>query len=182
MSSYSVQIQGVPKKRLISECCSVWSTAKFIMNLEFSFLIHLTIGIHLFLPSTETFLMDIREPRRISHLTSSSKKFPLVLHDDNISQAHKRIVNNGTQVQWISQANKIFDTFFMTFEKGINCRKCQHTNTSWDWAGPSSAQARIQLYFNFLHHQNLTCNGWDITKNIIASHGIFGRLAGGLAR
>ena len=59
---------------------------------------------------------------------------------------------------------------------------CEVKETSWDWAGPSSAQAGITLYFKFLHNQNLTCNGWDITKNIIARHDISGRLAGGLAR
>ena len=33
----------------------------------------------------------------------------------------------------------------------------------------------------FLHNQNLTWNGWNMTKieKIIASHGISGRLAGG---
>ena len=29
------------------------------------------------------------------------------------------------------------------------------------------------------HNQNLTCTGWDITKNLVASDGISGRLAGG---
>ena len=61
-------------------------------------------------------------------------------------------------------------------------RPVKPERASWDWAGPSSAPAGIRLNFDFLHHQNSTCNGWDITKNIIASHGISGRLAGGLAR
>ena len=51
-------VQGVPKKR-----CSVYSTAQSIMNEEFSFLIHLKIGIHMLLPSTERFTSDVREPR-----------------------------------------------------------------------------------------------------------------------
>ena len=43
-----VQIQGVPKKRGISECYSICFTARLIWNLENSFLIHLKIDIHMF--------------------------------------------------------------------------------------------------------------------------------------
>ena len=55
-------IQGVPKKRGISECLSVCFTADLISNLAYSFLIQLKIEIHMFVPSTELFLRDIREP------------------------------------------------------------------------------------------------------------------------
>ena len=54
---------GCPKKKGISDCCSVCPTAQLIMTLELSFLIHLKIRIHMFVASTEPFLSDIREPR-----------------------------------------------------------------------------------------------------------------------
>ena len=54
---------GCPKKRGISECHSVCSTAQLMMILEFSFPVHLKIEIHMFVPSTEQFLSDIRKPR-----------------------------------------------------------------------------------------------------------------------
>ena len=54
---------GCPKKRGISDCYSVYFTALFIWNLDYSFLIHLKIEIHMFVPSTEPFLSDIREQR-----------------------------------------------------------------------------------------------------------------------
>ena len=56
-------IQGAPQKRGISECCTVCSTAQLMLSLEFSFPIHLKIEIHVFVPSTEPFLSDIRELR-----------------------------------------------------------------------------------------------------------------------
>ena len=54
---------GCPKKRGISECRSVCSTAQLMLSLEFSFPIHLKIEIHMFVTSTEPFLSDIRERR-----------------------------------------------------------------------------------------------------------------------
>ena len=56
-------IQGVPKKRGISECHSVCSTAQLMLSLEFSFPIHLKIEIHTFVTSTEPFMSDVREQR-----------------------------------------------------------------------------------------------------------------------
>ena len=56
-------IQGVPKKRGISEDNSVCFTAQLMLNLGFSFSLHLKIEIHMFVPSTQAFLSDIREPR-----------------------------------------------------------------------------------------------------------------------
>ena len=44
---------------IISAC----STAQLMLSLEFSVPNHLIIGIHMFVPSTEPFLSDIREPR-----------------------------------------------------------------------------------------------------------------------
>ena len=58
-------IQGVPKKWGISECYSVCFTAHFLWSLEYSFLIHLKIEIHMFVPSKKTFLSNIREQRNI---------------------------------------------------------------------------------------------------------------------
>ena len=55
---------GCPKKRGISECCSVCSTAQLMLDLESAFLIHLKIEIHMFVPSTKIFLSDISERRR----------------------------------------------------------------------------------------------------------------------
>ena len=54
---------GCPKKRGISECCSVCFTAHLILSLEYSFLIRWKREIHMIVPSTEPFLIDIREPR-----------------------------------------------------------------------------------------------------------------------
>ena len=48
-------IQGFLKKRGISECYSVCFTAHLINTLEFVFLIHLKIEIHIFVQSTEHF-------------------------------------------------------------------------------------------------------------------------------
>ena len=59
----SHQVQCVPKKRGISKCHSVCFTAQLMLNSEFSILIHLKIEINMFVPSTEPFLSDIREPR-----------------------------------------------------------------------------------------------------------------------
>ena len=39
--TYTIYIQGVPKKRGISECHSVCSTAQLMLSLEFLFPIHL---------------------------------------------------------------------------------------------------------------------------------------------
>ena len=47
----------------LSECRCVCSTAQLMWSLEFSFPIHLKIEIHVFVPSTEPFLSDIRERR-----------------------------------------------------------------------------------------------------------------------
>ena len=57
-------IQGVPKKRGISECCSFCSLTQLMLNLESSFLIHLKIEIHMFVQSTKLFLSYISEPRQ----------------------------------------------------------------------------------------------------------------------
>ena len=60
---FYIPLQGVPKKRGISEDSSVCFTAQLMLNLGFSFSIHLKIEIHMFVPSTQAFLSDIREPR-----------------------------------------------------------------------------------------------------------------------
>ena len=54
---------GCPKKRGISECCNVCFTAHLILSLEYSCLIHWKREIHMIVPSTEPFLINIREPR-----------------------------------------------------------------------------------------------------------------------
>ena len=59
----ALSIQGVPKKRGISEDSRVCFTAQLMLNLGFSFSLHLKIEIHMFVPSTKAFLSDIREPR-----------------------------------------------------------------------------------------------------------------------
>ena len=56
-------IQGVPKKRGISEYYGICFTACLIWNLENSFLILLKIEIHIFVPNAKPFLRDIRELR-----------------------------------------------------------------------------------------------------------------------
>ena len=38
-------------------------------------------------------------------------------------------------------------------------------------------ETKDKIYFS--HHQNPTCNSWYMTKNIIASQSISGKLAGG---
>ena len=53
----------VSQKRGISECCCVCSTAQLMWSFKFSFPIHLKIEIHVFVPSTEPVLSDIRELR-----------------------------------------------------------------------------------------------------------------------
>ena len=58
-------IQGVPKKRGISECFSVCFTPHLIWSLEYSFLMHLKIEIHVFIARTKQFLSDVRELRNI---------------------------------------------------------------------------------------------------------------------
>ena len=68
---------GCPKKRGISECCSVCSTAQLMLNLESSFLIHLKIEIHMFMPNTELFLGDIKYP--ISHLLLASSQLSSII-------------------------------------------------------------------------------------------------------
>ena len=60
-----VQIQGVPKKRGISECYSICFTAHLIWNVENSFLIHLKIDINMFTQSAKSFLNDIMGLRNI---------------------------------------------------------------------------------------------------------------------
>ena len=42
---------------------------------------------------------------QMSHLTLTTYKFPVVFHPNNITQAHKCIVNNGTHVKWLSKSN-----------------------------------------------------------------------------
>ena len=48
---------------LRSSLYRVCSSAQLMLNLEFSFVIHLKIEIHMFAPNTELFLSNIREPR-----------------------------------------------------------------------------------------------------------------------
>ena len=55
-----------PKKRGISEFCSVSFNAQMMLNLDYSFLINFEIEIHMFVASTEPFLMDIIETRNRS--------------------------------------------------------------------------------------------------------------------
>ena len=43
-----LSVQGVPRKRGISECYSVCFTADLIWNLENLFIIHLKVEIHIF--------------------------------------------------------------------------------------------------------------------------------------
>ena len=65
MSGRTNVLQGVPKKRGISECCSVCSTVQFMLNLEFLLLVHLKVEIHMCVPSTEPSLSDIRELKNV---------------------------------------------------------------------------------------------------------------------
>ena len=55
--------ESEPKNLNISKYSSVCSTAHFMLNLEYSFLINLNIEIQMFLPSTEPTLNSIRELR-----------------------------------------------------------------------------------------------------------------------
>ena len=59
-------IQGVPKKRGISECYSF--TTHLILNLENLSIIHLKVDICMFVLSTIPFLRDISELRNISFI------------------------------------------------------------------------------------------------------------------
>ena len=84
-------IQGVPKKG-ISEC-------PLMLNIEFSFLIHLKIKIQKFLLSTEPFLSDLRDSRNeYSNLTSYTFNFCVIFDHNNITQTNKYIVNKRTNV------------------------------------------------------------------------------------
>ena len=65
LSKQEMIIQGVPKKRGISECYSVCFTAHLILSLENLFIIYLKVEIHIFVPNTIPFLSDIRELRNI---------------------------------------------------------------------------------------------------------------------
>ena len=102
-SSHFVTFQttGCPKKRGISESCSVCPTDQLIMDLEFSHVIHLNNRIHMFLPSTEPFLCDITEPKHrffkytIFYQLLASTQLSSII---TILQAHKSIVINGTHV------------------------------------------------------------------------------------
>ena len=58
-----MQSTGCPKKRGISECRSVCSSAQLMLSLKFLFPIHLKIEIQTCTPSTEPFLSDIRKLR-----------------------------------------------------------------------------------------------------------------------
>ena len=93
----------------------------------------------------------------------------------SVLQQLNRTLTLSNHIKWLQINQNVATNYNWTLYESC-------PETSWDWAWPSSAQAGIRLNFNFLHHQNSTCNGWDITKNIIASHGISGRLASGLAR
>ena len=88
---------GCPKKKGISKCCSVCSTAQLMLNLDSSILIYLKYEIHMFVPSTELFLSDISETS-IDFLNIQFD-IKVVLHHNNFTQAHKYIVDNGTHVE-----------------------------------------------------------------------------------
>ena len=49
-----------------------------------------------------------KEIFQISNLTSTTGKIPVVFHRTYITQAHKCIVNNGTDVVWIFRQSLIF--------------------------------------------------------------------------
>ena len=63
-----LSVQGVPRKRGISECYSVCFTADLIWNLENLFIIHSKVEIHMFVPNIIPFLRDIRELRNKSFI------------------------------------------------------------------------------------------------------------------
>ena len=64
-----------------------------MMSLEFSFPIHLKIDIHMFVPSTEPFLSNIRDPR-YKFVKHPICKFQVLFHCNNNTQAQIGIVNN----------------------------------------------------------------------------------------
>ena len=76
-------IQGVPKKRGISECYSVSFTALMIWSLDYSLVTHLKIDIHRLVPNTNTkpFLGDIRELRNLLYVLVSLKNI-VMMEDD----------------------------------------------------------------------------------------------------
>ena len=75
----ALYLQGVPKKRGISACYSVWFTAYLIWNLENLFIIHSKVEIHIFIPNTIQFLSDIRKQRNISFIIGFVCSKPLTV-------------------------------------------------------------------------------------------------------
>ena len=61
-------VQGVPKKRGISECYHVCFIDHSIWSLEYSFFIHLKIEIHVLFARTKPCLSNIRELKNIYHI------------------------------------------------------------------------------------------------------------------
>ena len=61
-------LQGVPKKRGISECYSICLTTHLILNIENLSIIHLKVDIFMFVLNTIPFLRDISELRNISFI------------------------------------------------------------------------------------------------------------------
>ena len=95
-----------PKKRGISECGSVCSTAHLMLNLEYSFKIHLKIQIHMFAPSTKSFLSNIREPSKTFfkfRFKINYYKFDFDFNHNNTARAYKCIVNK----KWACWVNKL---------------------------------------------------------------------------
>ena len=62
------QLQGVPKKRRISEYYSICFTTHLILNLEDLSKIHLKVDIRMFIVNTIPYLRDISELRNISFI------------------------------------------------------------------------------------------------------------------
>ena len=79
------------KKRGISECHSVSFTVHLIQNLKYSFLIHLKMEIHMFVPRTKPFLSNIRERKNIYRICAFIT-FNFTVGSVKLSTAHILIV------------------------------------------------------------------------------------------
>ena len=78
----------------------VYSTANLMMNLQNSFLMHLKIEIHTFVPSTEPFLRNIRKPRHESFKnTIGLQMLARSQSQNNDIQGHNCKLNNKGYVK-----------------------------------------------------------------------------------
>ena len=82
-----------PKKRGISKWYHVWFIAHSIWSLEYSFLIHLKIEIHVLVAKTNPFLRDIKELRNIHPIcVFITFSYTVVNRCVKLSTAHTLIV------------------------------------------------------------------------------------------